>query len=158
VQAPSVLNIMPRVKIGPAQPDRKTIDVEIARLRDLDVLRFGHVGTRCLGGGPPLTCHVIFCFAFWFTSSLPKKGERFARLSRRSARSRRARWSRLVGSIPTISPRLTSCFIGWNASGPIRSSIKCKTVTLIDLCPEPGAVKRIDLERVMPVAARNGFA
>jgi len=28
---------VPRVKIGPAQPDRKTIDVEIARLRDLDV-------------------------------------------------------------------------------------------------------------------------
>jgi len=28
---------MPRVKIGPAQPDRKTMDVEIARLRDLDV-------------------------------------------------------------------------------------------------------------------------
>jgi DUF2924 family protein len=28
---------MPRVKIGPAQPDRKAIDVEIARLRDLDV-------------------------------------------------------------------------------------------------------------------------
>jgi hypothetical protein len=28
---------MPRVKIGPAQPDRKTTDVEIARLRDLDV-------------------------------------------------------------------------------------------------------------------------
>jgi hypothetical protein len=28
---------MPRVKIGPAIPDRKTIDVEIARLRDLDV-------------------------------------------------------------------------------------------------------------------------
>jgi hypothetical protein len=28
---------MPRVKIGPAQPDQKTIDVEIARLRDLDV-------------------------------------------------------------------------------------------------------------------------
>ncbi len=28
---------MPRVKIGPALPDRKTIDVEIARLRDLDV-------------------------------------------------------------------------------------------------------------------------
>ena len=37
VQTPSVLSIMPRVKIGPAQPDRKTIDVEIARLRDLDV-------------------------------------------------------------------------------------------------------------------------
>ena len=28
---------MPRVKIGPAVPDRKTLDVEIARLRDLDV-------------------------------------------------------------------------------------------------------------------------
>jgi hypothetical protein len=28
---------MPRVKIGPAQPDRKMIDVEIARLRDFDV-------------------------------------------------------------------------------------------------------------------------
>ena len=31
------LTDMPRVKIGPAQPDRKTIDIEIARLRDLDV-------------------------------------------------------------------------------------------------------------------------
>lgn len=29
---------MPRVKIGPALPDRKTIDVEVARLRDLDVV------------------------------------------------------------------------------------------------------------------------
>ena len=28
---------MPRVKIGPAPPDRKTLDVEIARLRDFDV-------------------------------------------------------------------------------------------------------------------------
>ena len=28
---------MPRVSIGPALPDRKTIDVEIARLRDLDI-------------------------------------------------------------------------------------------------------------------------
>jgi hypothetical protein len=28
---------MPRVKIGPAPPDRQSIDVEIARLRDLDV-------------------------------------------------------------------------------------------------------------------------
>ena len=32
-----VLSVMPRVKIGPALPDRKTLDVEIARLRDLDV-------------------------------------------------------------------------------------------------------------------------
>jgi len=28
---------MPRVKIGPAIPDRKSLDIEIARLRDLDV-------------------------------------------------------------------------------------------------------------------------
>jgi hypothetical protein len=28
---------MPRIKIGPALPDRKSLDVEIARLRDLDV-------------------------------------------------------------------------------------------------------------------------
>jgi hypothetical protein len=28
---------MPRVKIGPALPDRRTIDVEIAHLRDLDL-------------------------------------------------------------------------------------------------------------------------
>ena len=28
---------MPRVKIGPAQPDRMTIDIEITRLRDLEL-------------------------------------------------------------------------------------------------------------------------
>jgi Protein of unknown function (DUF2924) len=28
---------MPRVKIGPSLPDRKTIDVEIARMRNLDI-------------------------------------------------------------------------------------------------------------------------
>ena len=28
---------MPRVKIGPAPPDIKTLDIEIVRLRDLDV-------------------------------------------------------------------------------------------------------------------------
>jgi Protein of unknown function (DUF2924) len=28
---------MPRVEIGPAPPDRNTLDVEIARLRDLDI-------------------------------------------------------------------------------------------------------------------------
>jgi hypothetical protein len=29
---------MPRVKIGPAPPDRKTLDAEIARLRDLGII------------------------------------------------------------------------------------------------------------------------
>jgi hypothetical protein len=28
---------MPRVRIGPALPDREALDVEIARLRDLDI-------------------------------------------------------------------------------------------------------------------------
>ena len=28
---------MPRVRVGPAEPDGRTVDVEIARLRDLDV-------------------------------------------------------------------------------------------------------------------------
>ena len=37
VQAQAVLSAMPRVKIGPALPDRKALDVEIARLRDLDI-------------------------------------------------------------------------------------------------------------------------
>lgn len=37
VHTPAGLSAMPRVKIGPAMPDRKSIDVEVARLRDLDV-------------------------------------------------------------------------------------------------------------------------
>jgi hypothetical protein len=37
LEAPFILNAMPRVKIGQATPDRETIDVEVARLRDLDV-------------------------------------------------------------------------------------------------------------------------
>jgi hypothetical protein len=37
VQAQIALIAMPRTRIGPALPDRKTIDVEIARMRDLDL-------------------------------------------------------------------------------------------------------------------------
>ena len=37
IEAPRSLTDMPRVKVGPALPDTKTLDVEIARLRDLDV-------------------------------------------------------------------------------------------------------------------------
>jgi len=53
---------MPRVRIGSAPPDRKTIDVEIARLRDLDIggLR-NH--WRSLFGRPPvphLSRHLLF--------------------------------------------------------------------------------------------------
>ena len=53
---------MPRVKIAPAQPDRKTIDIEIARLRDLD---FGDLQVRwhtVLGRrpSPHLPRHLLF--------------------------------------------------------------------------------------------------
>jgi Protein of unknown function (DUF3489) len=48
LQAAGVLNAMPRVRIGPAPPDRDTLDAEIARLRDLDVavLRARYRGSR----------------------------------------------------------------------------------------------------------------
>ena len=53
---------MPRVKIGPVQPDRKSIDVEIAHLRDLDV---GALRARwhTVFGRPPsphLPRHLLF--------------------------------------------------------------------------------------------------
>ena len=51
---------MPRVTIGPALPDRKTIDVEIARLRDLDL---GQLRSRWHTGRRPhahLPRHLLF--------------------------------------------------------------------------------------------------
>jgi hypothetical protein len=53
---------MPRVKIGPALPDRKTFDGEIARLRDLDV---GALRSRWLNvfghrPHPHLPRHLLF--------------------------------------------------------------------------------------------------
>ena len=41
---------MPRVKVGPAPPDVSTLDVEIARLRDLDVASLRPVRTTCSDG------------------------------------------------------------------------------------------------------------
>ena len=53
---------MPRVKIGPTPPDRKTLDVEIARLRDLDVgalrARWQNVFRR--QPPPHLSRHLLF--------------------------------------------------------------------------------------------------
>ena len=56
---------MPRVKIGPAEPERKTIDSRSRACAISTSAVFGPVGTRYSGDGPPLTCHVISCFGFW---------------------------------------------------------------------------------------------
>ena len=60
------LTVMPRVKIGPALPDRKTLDVEIARLRDLDLGELRGPLAHCVpAASRPLTCPAISCSAFW---------------------------------------------------------------------------------------------
>ena len=53
---------MPRVKIGPAPPDRKTLDVEIARLRDLDVGELRNRWQTVFGrrAPPHLPRHLLF--------------------------------------------------------------------------------------------------
>jgi hypothetical protein len=61
---------MPRVKIGPAPPDREKLDVEIARLRDLDVGQLRSHLPRS-AGQRPLTFLVISCFAAWRTGCRP---------------------------------------------------------------------------------------
>ena len=44
---------MPRVKVGPAPPDIKTLDIEIARLRDLDVRGLQARWHNAFGRRPP---------------------------------------------------------------------------------------------------------
>jgi hypothetical protein len=53
---------MPRVKIGPANPDRKSLDVEIARLRDLDVVELRIRWQNSFGrpSPPHLPRHLLF--------------------------------------------------------------------------------------------------
>jgi hypothetical protein len=53
---------MPRVRIGPAEPDRRTLDVEIARLRDLDVVALRSRWHTVLGrqAPPHLPRHLLF--------------------------------------------------------------------------------------------------
>ena len=53
---------MPRVRIGPALPDREALDVEIAQLRDLDVERVRSRWHTVFGRRPPphLSRHLLF--------------------------------------------------------------------------------------------------
>jgi Protein of unknown function (DUF2924) len=53
---------MPRVRIGPALPDRKTLDAEIARLRDLGITELRSRWLTVFGRQPPphLPRHLLF--------------------------------------------------------------------------------------------------
>ena len=61
IQAPRGLKLMPRVKFGPA-PRPKTLDVELARLRDLDAgaLRAGWQNVFGKQPSPHLPRHLLF--------------------------------------------------------------------------------------------------
>jgi len=86
---------MPRVKIGPALPNRATLDVEIARLRDLDVTELRRHWQAVFGrpAPPHLARHLLFrTLAYrlqadrWGDSRSPEEaGQDAVRLSQRTA-------------------------------------------------------------------------
>src|SRR6516165_6858459 len=59
---PGRLIAMPRVRIGPALPDRTALDVEIARLRELDIAQLRSRWHTVFGRRPPphLPRHLLF--------------------------------------------------------------------------------------------------
>jgi hypothetical protein len=97
---------MPRVKVGRTPPDRKTLDVEIARLRDLDVGELRNCWRTVFRRRPPphLSRHLMFrvlayrlqadqlgdldgeCRCLLDSSESPEKaGQRAVNLSRHNA-------------------------------------------------------------------------
>jgi Protein of unknown function (DUF2924) len=62
---------MARLVINPAVPDRDSLDIEIARLRGLDVGELRARWHTVFRRRAPLTCPATCCFAFWRIGSNP---------------------------------------------------------------------------------------
>jgi len=134
---------MPRVKIGPAAPDRETLVVEIARLRDLDIAQLRNRWQTVFGRRRPvhLPRHLLFrVLAYRLqadhlgdldsegqrlldrSESPEKAGQRAADLGRRTAE---------LGRAPCWAAKGTDGCIGWRCSpralpGMARATPACR--------------------------------